>query len=103
MANYQSHYFTSQHSGVLQVYSVSIHVIPYNYFWNFQKTDQTGEESTTVTSILELSSDPLRPRTVNFYNKLSKAVYVKHLQSPLAAFESLQLCCYYIVSSETHG
>lgn len=99
MANYQLHYFTSQDSGVLQVYSVLI-TRDTIQFLKFSKTDQSGEGSTIV--ILEL---PPPPPTMNrqFYNRLSKAVYVQHLQSPLAAFESLQLYCYYIVSSETHG
>lgn len=55
MANFQSHYFTSQDSGVLQVYSVLI-TRDTIQFLKFSKTDQSGEGSTIV--ILELPPPP---------------------------------------------
>lgn len=55
-------------------------------FLKFSKTDQKGEGSTIVTSILELSSDPLRPWTVNFtisFQKLYMCSISKVLLRPL--------------------
>lgn len=90
MANYQSHIFTPQDSaGVLQVYSVSITRDTIQLFLKFSKTDQTGERSTIVISILELSPDPLRPRTVNITISFQKLYMCSISKVPL---RPLNLC-----------